>query len=296
VAGDYHLGDLSERMGALVGNVVDTWLARAGGRRTVVFGVDISHSAALCREFVAKGIPTEHVDAGTPVGERRTVFGRFRSGATQVLTNCMLASYGFDLPELDCVVLARPTKSLVLFLQMLGRGLRPAPGKTDCLVLDHSGAVHRHGFADEDRYWTLDGHEDLSAAERQRSNSDAAPKMVTCPECRCVFTERSDCPSCGYFFPAKARRVNTLEGELVQVGDRREREDVFTQRRFYAQLLGIASERGWKPGAAAHRFKEKFGKFPPWEWKNSVEPQAASLEVARWVKSRCIAYAKRVTR
>src|SRR5204863_1217103 len=97
------------------------------------------------------------VDAGTPVAQRETTFRRFRDGTTQVLTNCFLAAYGFDLPALSCIVLARPTRSLMLYLQMLGRGLRIAPGKCDCLVLDHAGCVHRHGFATDPRAWTLAG-------------------------------------------------------------------------------------------------------------------------------------------
>lgn len=189
-AGDWNQRDLAAAMDkpALVGDVVSTWLARAGGRRTVVFASSIGHSAGLANAFRAQGVSAEHVDANTPTVERTAIFERFRSGDTQVLTNCTLASYGFDLPELDCVQLCRPTRSLVLYLQMLGRGLRPAPGKADCLVLDHSGAVRRFGFADEERHWVLEGRA-MSLREKpparaatfhQRRNCEIARNVRRC--------------------------------------------------------------------------------------------------------------------
>ena len=159
LAGDYHQGQLSEVMAhpGLVADVVQTWLARGADRRTAVFATSIAHSTALAEVFQRAGVAAEHVDAGTQTSDRTAIFGRFSSGATQVLCNCFLAAYGFDLPDLACIVLARPTKSLVLYLQMLGRGLRTAEDKSDCLVLDHSGAVHEHGFAIDPRCWTLKG-------------------------------------------------------------------------------------------------------------------------------------------
>lgn len=227
------------------------------------------------------------MDSGTPSLERKAVFDRFRSGETQVLTNCMLASYGFDLPELSCVVLARPTKSLVMYLQMLGRGLRPAGGKFDCLVLDHSGAVHMHGFADDDRHWTLDGHDNLSDRHDKREATGTAPTMVTCPECKCVFTQRNNCPSCGYFFPPKRRMLETLVGELVEI-EEGPHED---ERIFYQELLGLVDLRQKKRGYAAHLFKTKFDRWPAFEW-NRLPALKPSLATERWEQSRRIAFAK----
>lgn len=292
VYGDYHIGELSTVMTRLVGNVVNTWLERAGGRRTVVFACDIAHSAALQQEFMARSVVCEHVDANTPIIARKAIYDRFRAGQTQVLTNCMLASYGFDLPELDCVVLARPTKSMVIYLQMIGRGLRPAAGKSHCLVLDHSGAVREHGFAEDERHWTLDGHTRLTLKEKFVMGAPKELKAITCPKCEAIFRERSDCPACGYFFPAKPSPRQALEGELIQINGAQDKSDVIAQRSFYAQLLGMGKERGWKSGAAAHKFKEKFGRYPPWGWQATVFPIKPGPEVYRWATSRAIAYAK----
>jgi DNA repair protein RadD len=291
VAGDYHQGELEAAVNRpeLVGDVVEHWLKHAAMRRTVVFATSIKHSVALCEEFLRCGVAAEHVDANTPQELRDATFERFRSGQTQVLTNCFLASYGFDLPELSCVVLARPTRSLMLFLQMLGRGLRTAPGKTDCLVLDHSGCVHRHGFAHDARAWTLEGEHALvtrpkAASERREST------QRTCPECSCVFAGARLCPECGFFFAPKGKEVKTLTGELVEIGQHLGRDDQ-DRLAFFSELRAFAAERNWQPGWAAHKYKEKFGAWPPRGWNATplVEP---SLETRRWVKSQTIRWLK----
>jgi superfamily II DNA or RNA helicase len=292
VAGDYHQGELAAAMNQtnLVGDVVGHWLEHAGGRRTVVFATSIEHSVALAAQFRAQGVVAEHVDAGTPQVERDALFQRFRSGDTQVLTNCFLASYGFDLPELDCIVLARPTKSLMLYLQMLGRGLRPASGKADCLVLDHAGNVHRHGFATDDRYWTLDGSRSLDAHQKRQAATRTEEKTLTCPDCKCVFTGSRTCPDCGYYFAPRGRIVETVDGQLVEIGQYMAR-DRLEELEFYLQLRAISEERHYRAGFAAHRFKERFGKFPPFAW-NAFPSVAPSMATRRWFKSRQIAFAK----
>jgi DNA repair protein RadD len=290
VAGDYHQGQLDHAVNQpeLVADVVGTWLERAGGRRTVVFATSIAHSVALSESFMRAGVAAEHVDANTPTAERAATFARFVAGQTQVLCNCFLAAYGFDLPPLACVVLARPTKSVVLYLQMLGRGLRPAEGKSDCLVLDHSGAVHRHGFAADPRHWTLDGKYALK--EPESTETKAAATQVDCPECGAVFSGTRTCPECGWIMRPKGKEVRTLDGELVEVGAGLS-EDETDRRCFFAELRAIAIEKGRKPGWAAYSFRDRFGYWPPRDWQH-WSPQAPSLETRRWVKSRDIAWAK----
>ena len=293
-AGDYNAKDLAAAMNqpTLVGDVVATWLSRAGGRRTVVFATSISHSAALAGEFCSHGVAAEHVDANTPTDERRATFDRFRAGETQVLTNCTLASYGFDLPELDCVVFARPTKSLVLYLQMLGRGLRPAPGKHHCLILDHAGVVRRFGFADEPRPWSLEGRvTDWREDARDRDIPEAA-RLRDCPECKAVFSG-SQCPECGWYRKPKGVHIETLAGELIEIDGVRDSDR--DKLKFFLQLRGAFEIRGNKPGAAAYSFRDKFGDMPPRPW-NDYPSMQPGPEVARWVKSRMREFANSMRR
>ena len=290
-AGDYNARDLDAAVNTsgLVGDIIVHWLRHAADRRSAVFCTSVRHSVAVAEAFQRAGVTAEHVDASTPTDEREAIFERFKSGDTQVLTNCFLASYGFDLPALSCVVLARPTKSLMLYLQMVGRGLRPAPDKGDCMVLDHSGAVHRHGFAHEDRAWSLDGHNDLSDRGTGSRAESTERKQIDCPECRAVFTGTTTCPECGYRIPPKARDVETLDGKLVELGQ--SKGAPVDRREFYAELRAFARERNYSPKWAAAQFRERFGAWPPFAWND--EPMIApSLVTRRWCKSRLIAYAK----
>jgi superfamily II DNA or RNA helicase len=291
VAGEYHAGELDRVMNrpALLGDIVEHWLRHAAARRTVVFATSIEHSVALAAEFVRHGVAAEHVDAGTPTAERAALFERFRAGGCQVLTNCFLASYGFDLPELGCVVMARPTKSLMLYLQMLGRGLRPAEGKRDCLVLDHAGNVHRHGFATDERLWTLAG--DRALVEPERAERERAePKQLTCPDCQCVFAGSRECPECGYYFAPKGRRIETIDGGLVEIGAQAT-EDTRDRMQFFLELRGFAAEKGFKAGWAAHKYRELYSEFPPWGW-NDLPAAVPGVVTRRWIQSRYIAWRK----
>lgn len=123
---------------------------------TLVFGVDLEHARDLCAAFAREGVAAEHVDGATGADERKAMMERFARGELQMLTNCMIATEGFDAPSCGAVVLARPTKSRGLFLQMTGRGLRPAPAKAECLFLDFAGLVEAHGLPTDPLDFTLE--------------------------------------------------------------------------------------------------------------------------------------------
>src|SRR6185295_11858069 len=116
----------------------------------------LSDSIHICEEFNKSGVKAEHIDGSTLKSDRDAALARLTSGETKVITNCMVLTEGWDLPEVSCCILARPTKKMGLYRQMVGRVLRPAPGKTNAIVLDHSGAVFRHGFVEDYVEWTLE--------------------------------------------------------------------------------------------------------------------------------------------
>jgi superfamily II DNA or RNA helicase len=290
--GDYVTAQLADVMNRpkLLADVVATWLRHAGDRRTVVFTVDIPHGVAMAECFRHEGVAAEHLSAKTPLPERAATLARFRSGETQVVCNCFVLAYGFDLPAVSAVVLARPTQSLMLYLQMLGRALRPAPGKADCVVLDHAGAVHRHGFVDEERQWTLAGRTALQPTPGRVKDAREAKE---CPECHAVWTNGGMCPECGYVLRPRGRLVPTLPGELVELGAvaASDAGDAQDRMRFYAELRGYAAAHGFKPGWAAHKYKERHHRFPPWSW-NGQPVAAPSRATCGWIRSRYIAWRK----
>jgi superfamily II DNA or RNA helicase len=297
--GDYVEAQLVDRVNTarLRGGIVEHWHRLAEGRRTVVFTVNVGHSLDIRNEFRRSDVLAEHIDGSTPIEERKSILARFAAGTVDIVCNCAVLTEGWDRPEASCLIMARPTKSFALYRQMIGRILRAAPhvGKKDALILDHAGAVFMHGFPDDDIIWTL--HEDQCAqnvthAARGQYN---APNLTTCPECAAVRYEGKACIVCGWRPVKKPKAVEVAGGELGEVGrDRSARPTDWStaeQLAFYCQLLGISAQRGYKSGWAAHKFRERFGQFPPWEW-NRAEPLPASPAVAAWVRSRAIAYAR----
>jgi superfamily II DNA or RNA helicase len=156
--GDYAENELADRMDRpkLVGDIVTNWLKFGEHRKTVCFATSVRHSIHIRDEFISSGIRAEHIDGTTPMDERDATLARLNSGELEVVSNCMVLTEGWDMPSLSCLILARPTKRMGLYRQMVGRGLRPEPGKTDCIVIDHSGATYRLGFAEDHVAWTLD--------------------------------------------------------------------------------------------------------------------------------------------
>jgi superfamily II DNA or RNA helicase len=155
---DYTAKELNEAASdtALLGNIVSTWAKYALGKRTVVFAVNVEHSMQLRDRFRAIGVAAEHLDGKTPSAERDAVVSRFANGETMVLVNVGIISEGVDIPAIECVQMARPTKSLALYLQCVGRALRPV-GDKRALILDHGNCYVEFGLPCEDRKWTLEG-------------------------------------------------------------------------------------------------------------------------------------------
>jgi DNA repair protein RadD len=156
--GDYVEGELAERMDnpKLIGDIVTHWHKYGQPRKTVAFACNVAHSLHIRDEFVRSGVRAEHLDGATPDDERDAILARLETGETELVSNCMVLTEGWDMPEVGCAILARPTRQMGLFRQMIGRVLRPADGKPDAVILDHSGAVFAHGLPEDRVEWTLD--------------------------------------------------------------------------------------------------------------------------------------------
>jgi superfamily II DNA or RNA helicase len=156
--GDYAEGQLAARVNTaeLVGDIGSHWLKLGERRPTVCFATGVEHSVAIRNEFRRLGVMAEHLDGSTPTDERDAILKGLAEGRVELVTNCAVLTEGFDCPEIGCLILARPTKSFSLLRQMIGRALRPSPGKADAIILDHSGSVFIHGLPDDDIAWTLD--------------------------------------------------------------------------------------------------------------------------------------------
>lgn len=262
--GDYIESDLGEKMDKpkLIGDIIPHWEKLAQGRKTIVFAVTCSHAQHILEAFTNCGHEAFYVDGETPHVERKRVFDKFEKGENGVLVNVGIATEGYDNPAISCIVLARPTKSLGLYLQMAGRALRPADGKTDMLILDHSGASLTHGYPDEDRDWLLD---DTNTAWTKR-NKEEQEKSTTWVCGQCFYINKTIdkfCASCGLKAVKAAHSPKISKGDLKELQRKKiakmgpvEKEKDWTACVFKASRLGL------KIGAAAHMYRNRHGVWP----------------------------------
>lgn len=295
VRGDYVESDLEKVMtdDALIADIVNTWKEKANGRPTFCFCVNRRHAQEVQAQFIRAGIPAGYVDAHTKVPEREDLIEKLKSGELSVICNIGTMTTGVDAPFVNCVILARPTKSEMLYIQIVGRGLRTdsASGKTDCIILDHSNTALSLGRPDEIYYDDFRSGKKAQAGEKNKKEKEAKkPKL--CPSCKFVLLPKeNDCPSCGFVFPPPVSDVVINDGELVELGFAGKMGKAVrdTKQEFYSGLLWIVRDRGYSKGWAAHKYKEKFGVWPRGLDETARFPDAT---VFNFVKSRNIAWAK----
>ena len=255
--GDYALGDLAARMNTdtLLTDVVTEYRKHLDGKTAIAFCVTIEHSLATARFFCNAGIRAEHIDGDTPRRERRDILARLETGETSIVTNCSLISEGLDIASVGGAILLRPTKSLTVFLQQIGRALRPAPGKDRAVILDHSGNVFRHGLPDLEHAWSLEG--------RPKQKGDALVKR--CPECGALISLAArECPECGA--DLRPARPKPAPSPLIQLDPATAHEHWLAKGSFRdviawartneARLRQIAAARNYKPGWVWHRLNQ----------------------------------------
>lgn len=252
-AGDYANDQAAAAMDrpTVTGDAIAHYQRLAAGQQAITFCCNVAHAISVCDAFKTAGIAAALLLGGT--ADRDQVVGDFAAGITRVLVTVDVVSEGFDVPAASCAILLRPTQSLGLYLQQVGRVLRPAPGKDAALILDHVGNVTRHGFPDDPRQWSL-------AEGVVRSRGTAAPSVRTCPECFAAFKPQPQCPVCGaQCAPIRSTKIRQIMGELKELKresiqqriaerDRAKRER--QAARTLPQLLALAKERGYAPGWA----------------------------------------------
>jgi DNA repair protein RadD len=239
----------------LTGDAIAHWRKYADGMRSVAFAVTIAHSQHIAAQFNAAGIPAAHLDGGTPRSERSRIVSDFADGKIKILSNVDLFGEGFDLSAIaqrdvtiDCVMQLRPTQSLALHLQQVGRALRPGEGKT-AIILDHAGNIHRHGLPDDEREWSLEG----AQKKKKAANDNEPPPPVTCPGCFGQIRRPTPpaCPYCGHQFAPDAREIKVAEGELHEITEAEKR--AIRKRRLREQadakslqeLVALGASRGY---------------------------------------------------
>jgi DNA repair protein RadD len=303
VAGEYRDDDLSAVMSGktIVGDIVANWLENGEGRPTLAFCVDRAHAAAVHAQFEAAGVASEYVDGEMDRAERETVLVRFRRGETRVICSIGTMTTGID-EDVRCIIDAQPTKSEIKHVQKIGRGLRTADGKANCLIFDHADNTLKLGMVTDIHHERL--RTAASDAAEKASKKDAAEERVSlpreCVECHALIPPKTRiCPNCGAV-PKRRDTVQVREGELVEIGADQQgsprtakkgsaREIVAAQgeKAVYGQLWALKGSRadGW----VEHQFRAVFDKWAKGLDKTPFEP---TTELKLWIHSRNIAWAR----
>ena len=253
----------------LIGDIVTHWHKFGERRKTVAFAVNVSHSVHLRDEFIKSGVRAEHIDGATPKPERDASLARLASGEIELVTNCMVLTEGWDMPEVGCCILARPTKKMGLFRQMIGRVLRPAAGQGR----RHRARPQRRRVSTRLRRGPGSSGRSIRTFARPTRNMQHAARIPprACSNARSAAPCASPASHAGIADSCRSGRPEPIsfeDGDLGEVGrDRRINPSMYDpelRNRWHAMLVHIASERGYKPGWAAYKYKEKFDVWPPW--------------------------------
>lgn len=244
--GDFDKKQIAEAVDKprITGDAVREYRKVSDGKRAVVFCVSVKHSHHVVDEFNAAGIPAVHVDGESSVDQRDRAIALFAEGKIKILSNVDLFGEGFDLPAIETAILLRPTQSLGLYLQQVGRVLRPYPGKDEAIILDHVGNYERHGLPDEEREWSLLGR----AGRGQQKTTGIGVKV--CDQCFAAqLPGRERCQYCGFQFEKQHREVEQVDGELTEIDPniirmKKKREQAKAET--LEELTELGVQRGYK--------------------------------------------------
>jgi len=241
-AGDYANDQAAAAMDrpTVTGDAINHYQRLAARQQGIAFCCNVAHAVSVCDAFKTAGIGAALLLGNT--SDREQVVADFAAGNIRILVTVDVVSEGFDVPAASCAILLRPTQSLGLYLQQVGRVLRPAPEKDAAIILDHVGNVTRHGFPDDPRDWSLDDR-------MKRSRGTPAPSVRTCPACFAAFKPTPQCPVCGHqCAPIKSRVIRELAGELREL-KREEGRQLSAERRnarTLQELIHVGQARGMK--------------------------------------------------
>ena len=259
--GDYNKGDLLTVMDKpiITGDAVKHYTRICAGVPAVAFCVSIKHAEHVAESFALAGYKTACVHGKMKQSEIDHILNGLGNGTYEIVTSCDLISEGTDIPAIGCAILLRPTMSLSLFLQQVGRALRLSDGKTEAVILDHVGNVMRHGHPCDDREWSLEGMK----KKKRDKEMEAAVTIKECENCYNVYhSTLSACPECGTVPIIKERKLDTVDGELeelkrIELEEKKAKKREVGRARTLEELKRIEKERGYKSGWAWHRFNSR---------------------------------------
>ena len=302
-AGEYRQDDLGKAVDkpTLTADIVKTYLKIAGGKKAICFATNVAHGRALQKAFTKSNVSAKEINAYLPnEGPESASFiiDEFRQDKFKVLISVAIIIKGFSVSNVEVVILATATKSMIKLTQAIGRGLRLHPGKEKAIILDHGSNLSRLGFPEEYEFLELDDGKHGESKNKKKERPEQLPKA--CPSCEYLKPPGvQKCAACG-FKPEFIQDVEIEDGELEKI--KRKAKKAFTlaeKQSFISQLNQYAFEKGFKSGKGGcygwsiHKYSDKFGGDPPsrikWDLKEPVSADVRNFIThcnIRWAKSK----------
>ena len=262
LGGDYQKQELEKEINSadIIGDAVQQYKKHADGLPAIAFCISIKHATDVCNKFKDAGYKAAIVHGGMKVEDRDTAIKGLENGKVQVLTSVDVISEGTDVPDVSAAILLRPTKSEGLYLQQVGRVLRPKPDKT-AIILDHVNSTRTHGFVDDKKEWSLDSQ------KKKKKKGELAPHVETCKKCFATYKPTPTCPVCGFESENRERFIKQEEGELEELKRKEQAETEKKQQKLLIataktleELEMVAKILGYKKGWAYRVFESRKNK------------------------------------
>lgn len=275
--GDYDERQLTSIMDKpkITGDAIKAYRDFANGKRCMVFCVSIAHSEHTCEQYNAAGIKAEHIDGTHTDAQREAVLNRFKKGETLVLCSVQLAIEGLDIPAVEVVQQLRPTQSVIVYLQSIGRGLRVEEDKKELIILDQVENWLRHGLPCDEREWSLSGRK---KNKREKNDNEPDLKVQQCKNCFHIFRiGPTSCPNCNENIEFTGRKIEQVEGVLSEIDlaiAKREKRKEQGAARTIDELVMLGINRKMnKPSAwAAIIYSQRQGRAPtPTDFRNAKD-------------------------
>lgn len=252
--GDY---DLTGFQTGLIGNPISSYKRYGEGGRAIAFCVNVEHAKQLAGQFNAEGMPAGCLDANTATADRDKILNNFKNGTLKIITNCGILGEGYDCPSASVVILARPTASLGLYMQQVGRVLRPHESKQEAIVIDHASNVLRFGMVED-----INIQADLTNGIKKQLKQ-AVAAIRTCKYCFAVVRPHcAICPACGAGFPPP-EVPKYKDGELVAYGGKRKAATKNATPEGFLKIMHHWARKNGRPAKAVYAaFLGKFNRWP----------------------------------
>lgn len=259
--GDYSNKSIDEAIGhTIYGDVIKTYRDKVDGQQAIVYAHSIAFSKQIAQQFRDAGISAAHCDSKTPQRERDKIMTDFKNGTLKVLSNCDLISEGYNVPDCSCVIMLRPTESLVLFIQQSMRCMRFKPGK-QATIIDHVANYTRFGLPNTPHKWTLADRE----KKKKSTNTAVETPIKQCAFCFAVIPAQSKiCPLCGHEIEVVQTEIKvdeTARIEKIESNFRLQADYIVTKKiselKSYEELKAYAKARGYKQGWIYFQAKNK---------------------------------------